>query len=178
MKSGKTTKKETSSIKSNGNSLNISKSVIEEKPPGKETGKFDPTDLSNNLIGEKMSYPFTINELTQYIENSVPVHNEENIEDLLAKIDSVHTDVESILNKNDISIIKSPQKKGLDQKSFELRRTALNYFIVREMNLQPSLFFQDFSKFFVIDEMANVLKDPDEVPDCKPNLIDLLSAQR
>ena len=153
---GKTTSKDTINTKSHETSLNASKSVAEEKPPGKETGRFDLKDQGDNPIGEKISYPFTINELTQYIENSVPVHNEENIEDLLANIDSVHTDVESILKKNDISILKSPQKRGPDQKSFELRRTALNYFIVREMNLQPSLFFQDLSKFSIIAKIANL----------------------
>jgi len=109
-------------------------------------------------------HQLTISELTHYIENSAPVYNEENIEDLLSKIDSVHLDVETILNREGNGELKSPSGRNQDLKSFELRKTDVNCAIIKEMNLPPSIFFQDFGG--------------DEGFDCKPNTIDLLSAQR
>lgn len=121
--------------KSDINSFNISKIKAEDRP----------SIQTSDQAEERMMLPFTINELTQYIENSVPLQNEENIETLLSKIDSVHTDVEIILNKAE-SGDKSLQKvQGC--KGFELRKTFINQYIIKEMNLKPSLFFQDASKF-------------------------------
>lgn len=101
---------------------------------------------------DKTSHQLTISELTQYIESSAPVYNEENIEELLAKIDHVHSDVESILNRNENSEMKSPSARNQDLKSFELRKTPANCAIIKEMNLPMSIFFQDYGKKLFIEK--------------------------
>lgn len=82
------------------------------------------------------------------MDKNMPSLNEEDHAELLLKMKHINSDVENIvarakddLNSNKENFLSS----NVDLQSFQLRKNAVNCYIIKEMNLASHFFFQDNS---------------------------------
>lgn len=75
--------------------------------------------------------------------NIPPVNEEEDQGELLSKMENINSHVENIIMKATQDFKENTMNLNVETHSFQLRKNAINIYIVKEMNLSTHLFFQD-----------------------------------